>query len=92
MKIEEIAKVCHEANRAYCEWHGLRQDQVIGMALNDLLDPERMAAVGPLLPLVAAGQAQRYTVSAVDRDGRTVHRQIDLIREIAWAVAEGGRR
>ena len=64
---------CRFANRAYREWHHRSEQEMDGIALRDLLSPERLADNMQFVPAVLRGEPQQFQTLRFDRNGRTVH-------------------
>jgi len=64
---------CRFANRACRAWFGRSEAQMDGIALHDLLPPDELAAVQPLLPAVLRGQPQWARGPLRGAQARTMH-------------------
>ncbi|WP_416461036.1 response regulator [Rubrivivax gelatinosus] len=51
---------CQFANRGYCEWFGLTQEQILGRPMAELLGPEFVREQSALIAAALEGEMQRY--------------------------------
>jgi PAS domain S-box-containing protein len=61
---------CGFVNRAFCEWFGLRRDEVVGRTALEIFGPERLARNGPHVRAVLAGETQSFEREEVSAQGR----------------------
>ena len=80
---------CRFANRAYCDWFGRSEDEVLGIGVAELLGAQRMSEIQGMLAEVLDGRLQRLALTAPDRHGRSVCRQIEYIPDIHDGCTRG---
>ncbi|WP_164962795.1 PAS domain-containing protein [Rubrivivax sp. JA1026] len=60
---------CRFANRGYCDWFGMSQEQIIGLSMTELLGPEFVRTQADLIRAAFGGELQQYERSAPSRGG-----------------------
>jgi PAS domain S-box-containing protein len=80
---------CRFANRAYREWFGRTAQEMDGIALHDLVGPDRLADLHALLPALLRGEPQKVQRGFRRPDGQLVHALASHIPDVVDGEVRG---
>ena len=80
---------CSFANIAYEEWFGLRQDQILGRDIRELLGKDLFAQNEPLIRAALAGEPQRFDRALVSAGGKSSHARVHYVPNIVDGTVKG---
>ncbi len=81
---------CRFANLAYREWFGRSAEQMDGVALADLLPPDRLTVNEPIIEAVERGEHVRLRMPpAPSRDGREMYAIADYLPDMVDGEVRG---
>ncbi|MBK9990426.1 MAG: PAS domain S-box protein [Verrucomicrobia bacterium] len=74
---------CTFANRAYCEWFGLRLDEIIGLHVKDVLDGSAVSQSEGHIQGALKGQAQAFERKLTKANGEVGYTWVQYVPDIA---------
>jgi len=81
---------CRLANRAYLDWFGIDQEQMVGMHAQDLLGEDDLQKMLPYIDAVLAGEPQLFERSITSPDGEIArYALVHYIPDIADNETQG---
>ena len=80
---------CRFANRSFREWYGRTDEEMQGLALQDLIGPERLADAMTYLPAVLRGEVRQFQRDFSGPDGGFVHGWVNFVPDVVDGEVQG---